>query len=54
MEDGGFQNDVRMTYCASVVMSVIGRFGVELNDAVTFIKRCQVGHFLYNLVSGES
>ena len=42
MEDGGFQNDVRMTYCASVVMSVIGRYEVELEKAIDFIRRCQV------------
>lgn len=42
MEDGGFQNDVRMTYCASVVMSVIERYEVGLEKAMDFIKRCQV------------
>jgi hypothetical protein len=44
MEDGGFQNDVRMTYCASVVMSVIGRYEVELEKAVDLIGRCQVSY----------
>jgi geranylgeranyl transferase type-1 subunit beta len=44
MEDGGFQNDVRMTYCASVVMSVVGRYEVELERAVDFVKRCQVSY----------
>jgi hypothetical protein len=44
MEDGGFQNDVRMTYCASVVMSVIGRHEVELEKAMDFVRRCQVSY----------
>lgn len=42
MEDGGFQNDARMTYCASVAMSVIGRYELDIPSARTFIQRCQV------------
>jgi hypothetical protein len=43
MEDGGFQNDVRMTYCASVIMSVIERYEVDIENALGFVRRCQVG-----------
>ena len=42
MEDGGFQNDVRMTYCASVVMSVINRFEVDIDNAIGYVRRCKV------------
>jgi hypothetical protein len=42
MEGGGFQNDVRMTYCASVVVSIIRDRSVDLDVAMDFVGRCRV------------
>lgn len=42
MEDGGFQNDVRMTYCASVIASVVERHDFKVDQAVEYVERCRV------------
>ena len=31
-----------MTYCASVVMSVINRYEVDIDNAISFVRRCKV------------
>lgn len=51
MEEGGFQNDVRMTYCASVVQSVLARKAFESTSAAQYIERCRVSQlsFIANL-----
>jgi geranylgeranyl transferase type-1 subunit beta len=38
----GFQNDVRMTYCASVTSSVIGGVFNDVDSVARFVARCQV------------
>lgn len=42
MEEGGFQNDVRMTYCASVISSIIARWEFDVPAARRFVMRCKV------------
>jgi hypothetical protein len=51
MEGGGFQNDVRMTYCASVVMSVIQRYELDVPSARHFIRRCRASFMRLHVYS---
>lgn len=53
MEDGGFQNDVRMTYCASVVQSVLAQRAFESESAIQYVRQCRVGPHSFNLHMGE-